>query len=121
MNLWLDNLGVYWERKDFPADQYYGRFSEAPADVPAYGDSVWVGSWPDGGDQAPQDFKGAGYGNGSFPHMKGRFMGRFALERHGDGIQAGFVDGHVSRVSVKGLWALNWHRGNVPNYNVEIP
>ena len=89
--------------------------------MPAYGDSVWVGSWPDGGDQAPQDFKGAGYGNGSFPHIKGRFMGRFALERHGNGIQAGFVDGYVSRVSVRGLWALNWQRGNVPNYNIEIP
>ena len=88
-----------------------------------HGDSVWVGSWPDGGDQTPQDFKGAGYGNGSFrfPHIKGRFMGRFALKRHGNGIQAGFVDGHVSRVSVKGLWALNWHRGNVPNYNIKIP
>lgn len=119
MNLWLDSLGRFVN--DFPAQDYYSRFSEAPADVPAYGDSVWVGSWPDGQDRVPQDFKGDGYGNGNFPHSQGRFMGRFALERHGNGINVAFVDGHTERVSVRDLWALNWHRGNVPNLNVEIP
>jgi prepilin-type N-terminal cleavage/methylation domain-containing protein/prepilin-type processing-associated H-X9-DG protein len=119
MNLWLDSAGRFVN--DFPAEQYYSQFSEAPSGVPAYGDSVWVGSWPDGGDRVPQDFKGKGYGNGSFPHSKGQFMGRFALQRHGDGINVGFVDGHVSRVSVRGLWALDWHKDNEPNLNVEIP
>ena len=119
MNLWLDNQGVYL--KDFPSTQYYSQFSTAPADVPAYGDSVWVGSWPDGGDQMPPDLKGGGYGNGSFPHAKGKFMGRFALERHGDGINLSFVDGHAQRVSVPGLWMLNWHRDNQPNPTIALP
>ena len=119
MNLWLDNQGRFVS--DFPMTEYYSRFSEAPADVPAYGDSVWVGSWPDGQDTVPRDFKGGGYGGGRFPHTKGRFMGRFAIQRHGDGIDLSFVDGHVNRVSVKGLWALNWHRDNVPNVDVKIP
>ena len=119
MNLWLDSLGRFVN--DFPAQDYYSRFSEAPADVPAYGDSVWVGSWPDGQDRVPQDFKGDGYGNGNFPHSQGRFMGRFALERHGNGIKVAFVDGHTERVSVRELWTLNWHQGNVPTLNVEIP
>jgi prepilin-type N-terminal cleavage/methylation domain-containing protein/prepilin-type processing-associated H-X9-DG protein len=118
MNLWLDNQGVYI--KDFPADQYYSQFSTAPAEVPAYGDSVWVGSWPDGGDTMPPDLKGGGYGNGSFPHQKGRFMGRFAIERHGNGINLGFVDGHSERVSVQGLWMLNWHKENVPNPSIKL-
>ena len=118
MNLWLDSEGVYLN--DFPADQYYNQFSTAPSTVPAYGDSVWVGSWPDGGDRMPADLKGDGYGNGSFPHSKGRFMGRFALERHGDGINIGFVDGHTERVSVKGLWMLNWHKENIPNPDIEL-
>ncbi len=118
MNLWLDSQGVYLN--DFPATDYYSRFSEAPADAPAYGDSVWVGSWPDGADRPPNDFKGGGYGNGSFPHQKGRFMGRFAIERHGNGINLGFVDGHSERTSVRDLWKLNWHRNNIPNPAVEI-
>ena len=119
MNLWLDNQGVYL--KDFPSTEYYSQFSTAPADVPAYGDSVWVGSWPDGGDQMPPDLKGGGYGNGSFPHAKGKFMGRFALERHGNGINLSFVDGHAKRVSVPGLWMLNWHRDNQPNPTIALP
>ena len=118
MNLWLDSLGVY--KDQFPADGYYAQFSTAPSGVPAYGDSVWVGSWPDGGDQVPVDFEGDGYGNRSFPHSNGKFMGRFALERHGNGIQVTFTDGHTEHVSVRELWTLNWHRNNVPNPNIRI-
>ena len=64
---------------------------------------------------------GGGYGGGSFPHAKGQFMGRFAIRRHRDGINVGFVDGHAARVPAKGLWTLNWHQGFQPNYNVKLP
>jgi len=119
MNLWLDNQGQYL--MDFPREKYYGQFSTAPSDVPVYGDSVWVGSWPEGNDRPPLDLKGSGYGDGSFPHNKGQFMGRFAIDRHRGGINIGFVDGHVSRVSVKGLWLVNWHKDFQPNPNVKVP
>lgn len=119
MNLWLDNQGQYLT--DFPREKYYADFSTAPADVPAYGDSVWVGSWPEGKDRPPVDLKGAGYGGGDFPHSRGMFMGRFAIDRHRGGINVGFVDGHVSKVPVKGLWTLNWHRDFEPNSNVKLP
>jgi prepilin-type N-terminal cleavage/methylation domain-containing protein/prepilin-type processing-associated H-X9-DG protein len=119
MNLWLDNQGVYVN--DFPKDKYYAEYSVAPSDVPAYGDSVWVGSWPEGGDRPPLDLKGGGYGGGSFPHAKGQFMGRFAIDRHSGGLNIGYVDGHAARVTVKGLWAQNWCKDFVPNYNVKLP
>jgi prepilin-type processing-associated H-X9-DG protein len=119
MNLWLDNEGQYLS--DFPKDKYYPQYSLAPADAPAYGDSVWVGSWPEGGDRPPLDVRGGGYGGGSFPHAKGQFMARFAINRHNGGINVGFVDSHAARVTVKGLWTVNWHNGFQPNYNVKLP
>ena len=119
MNLWLDNQGQYLT--DFPREKYYPEFSTAPADVPAYADSVWVGAWPEGGDRPPVDLKGGGYGGGSFPHSRGQFMGRFAIDRHSGGINVAFVDGHAALVKVKGLWTLDWHRDFQPNYNVKLP
>lgn len=119
MNLWLDAEGFYVN--DFPRSKYYGQYSTAPADVPAYGDSVWVGSWPEGKDRPPVDLKGAGYGGGNFPHSRGQFMGRFAIDRHRGGINVGFVDGHANKVTVKGLWTLNWHKDFEPNHSVKLP
>jgi len=119
MNLWLDNLGVYVA--DFPREKYYSQFSTASADVPVYGDSVWVGSWPESKDRAPVDLKGGGYGGGSFPHARGQFMGRFAIDRHRGGINVGFVDGHAAKVKAKDLWTLNWHKDFEPNLAVKLP
>ena len=119
MNLWLDDQGEFVA--DFPRDKYLGQYTIAPSGTPVYGDSVWVGSWPDNKDTAPLDLKGAGYGSGSFPHSPGKFMARFAIDRHGGGINVGFVDGHATRVTVKGLWALDWHKDSVPNYTVKLP
>jgi len=118
MNLWLDTLGVY--KDDFPKDKYFPQLSVAPSGTPLYGDSVWVGAWPQVNDTAPKDYKGAGYA-GSFPHEIGKFMGRFALDRHDGGINVGFVDGHAAKVRVRGLWALTWHQGYLPNDNPKVP
>jgi hypothetical protein len=49
------------------------------------------------------------------------FMGRFAIDRHRGGIIIGFSDAHAAKVSVKGLWTVNWHQGFQPNYNVKLP
>ena len=119
MNFWLDSQNELVD--EFPPAQFYGKFSEAPADVPTYGDSVWVGSWPDGNDRAPDDFKGAGYGGSGFAHTRGQFMGRFALNRHSGGINICFTDGHAAKVNVKSLWSVNWHRDFEPNLNVKWP
>ncbi len=118
MNLWLDNQGQFVG--DFPRDKYYGQLTTAPADVPLYGDSVWVGSWPSSNDSSPVDYKGAGYGGASFPHAQGQFMARFAVDRHAGGINIGYVDGHANLVKVRGLWAVNWHQNYVPNYNPKL-
>jgi prepilin-type N-terminal cleavage/methylation domain-containing protein len=117
MNLWLDNQGEFVA--DFPRAQYYSDYSTTPADVPVYGDSVWVGSWPDGADRAPKDLKGTGYPD--FPHGKGYFMGRFAINRHAGGINLGYTDSHAEKVRAKGLWSVNWHKDFVPNPNVQLP
>ena len=119
MNLWLDNEGQYVT--DFPRDRYFGQFSVAPGDVPVYGDSVWVGSWPEANDTAPTDLQGAGYGGGNFPHERGKFMARFAINRHRGGINIGFTDGHVAKLTVKELWTVTWHQGFVPNPNIKLP
>jgi prepilin-type N-terminal cleavage/methylation domain-containing protein/prepilin-type processing-associated H-X9-DG protein len=119
MNLWLDNQGQYLT--DFPLAKYHSQFTLAPSDVPAFGDSVWVGSWPEGTDRPPLDLNGAGYGGGNFPHTRGMFMGRFAIARHNRGLNIGFVDGHATRIPVKGLWSLNWHKDFQPNPNVKLP
>lgn len=119
MNLWHDSKGFFVN--DFPRRFYFDKYSLAPGDAPIYGDSVWVGAWPEAKDRVPSDLKGGGYGGGSFPHSRGQLMGRFALDRHNGGINVGFVDGHASKVSVKNLWTLNWHRDFEPNHNVKVP
>jgi prepilin-type N-terminal cleavage/methylation domain-containing protein/prepilin-type processing-associated H-X9-DG protein len=119
MNLWLDNQGQYLT--DFPLQKYYAQFTLAPSDVPAFGDSVWVGSWPEGTDRPPLDLFGGGYGGGNFPHSRGMFMGRFAISRHNRGLNIGFVDAHAERLPVRKLWTLNWHKDFQPNPNVKLP
>lgn len=119
MNLWFDSQGVYVG--DFPFHLYYDKVSTTPADAPIFGDSVWVGSWPDSQDRVPPNLTGDGYGNGSFPHQQGFFMGRFAVARHDMAINVGFIGGSVERVRLPDLWTLKWHRGFEPNHQVRIP
>jgi prepilin-type processing-associated H-X9-DG protein len=104
---------------DFPKDKYYSQFSVARRCARLWGFSLgW--SWPEGGDRRRWISKEAARW-GSFPHARGQFMGRFAIDRHNGGINIGYVDGHAARVTVKGLWAANWCKDFVPNYNVKLP
>ena len=42
---------------------------------------------------------------------------RFNVNRHNGGIGVCFMDGHVERVNLKGLWDLKWHK----SYDMSVP
>jgi prepilin-type N-terminal cleavage/methylation domain-containing protein len=118
LNLWLlpDNP-IYGS--GFPAENFYQKYSDAGSGVPLLGDSVWVGSWPSETDEMPEDITGE-TGYPGYPHQDGYFMGRFCIARHGEAINIGFAEGHVARVHLKELWALEWHRHFTSNSDVSI-
>jgi len=124
LNLWLQPDDPVYSA-DFPAQNYYKKYSDAKGSVPLLGDSLWVGSWPFRDDAVPDDFTGEGgygpLGAASYPHGEGYFMGRFCLDRHKQAINIGFVDSRVDRVPLKELWTLQWHHRFVPNYDVAMP
>jgi prepilin-type N-terminal cleavage/methylation domain-containing protein len=121
LNLWLlPDDPIY--SADFPAENYYRRYSDAGGAVPLLGDSMWVGSWPFRDDAVPDDFTGeTGYAGRGYPHEIGYFMGRFCVDRHKQAINVGFVDSRVSRIPLKELWSLQWHRGFAPNLDIALP
>ena len=117
LNLWLLPKGVY--EGSFPSAYYWNKYSESTSDVPVFGDSIWVGAWPDGDDKIPSDIEGKGYP--AFPHSMGYFMGRFCVNRHDHRINMSFADGHCEPIRLEQLWTLRWHKENKPNYDINIP
>jgi len=90
LNLWLlPDDPIY--APDFPAANFFMKYSDAQQRVPLLGDSVWVGSWPFENDTVPDDLTGE---VGSYPHGEGYFMWRFCVDRHKKAINIGFVDSH---------------------------
>ena len=119
LNLWLlPDDPIY--APDFPAANFFLKYSDAQQRVPLLGDSVWVGSWPFENDQVPDDLTGE-IGYPGYPHGEGYFMGRFCVDRHKKATNIGFVDSHISRVYLPELWTLKWHRNFKPNDEISIP
>lgn len=117
LNLWLlPDDPIY--APDFPAGNFFMKYSDAQQRVPLLGDSVWVGSWPFADDTVPDDLTGE---VGSYPHGEGFFMWRFCVDRHKKAINIGFVDSHVDRIYLKDLWVQKWHRNFIPNDDISIP
>ena len=117
LNLWLlPDDPIY--APDFPAANFFMKYSDAQQRVPLLGDSVWVGSWPFENDTVPDDLTGE---VGSYPHGEGYFMWRFCVDRHKKAINIGFVDSHISRIYLQELWTQKWHQNFKPNDDVSIP
>jgi len=122
-NGWLYS-GLYWVQE---ARLYqFNKESDVryPSQTPAFGDAMWVDSWPKAEDKAPQNlYTGDGPGAG---------MGRFTVARHGvsspksaprtvpanaklpGAINVTLMDGHVDLVRLENLWSLRWHRAYEP-------
>jgi prepilin-type N-terminal cleavage/methylation domain-containing protein len=119
LNLWLlPDDEIY--APDFPAGNFFKKYSDAGGNVPLLGDSVWVGSWPFEADSVPDDITGQ-TGYPGYPHGEGFFMGRFCVDRHKKAINIGFVDSRVERVPLEELWIQKWHRNFKPNSDITIP
>lgn len=105
MNLWLLPDGDFATDANMIQGGYHRQKEMSPADTPVFGDSQWVGSWPDDIDTWP--------GNTFNPpntHLRGFFMNRFCIDRHDDAINVGFLDGSARPVGLRELWQLRWHR-----------
>ena len=86
-------------------------------EIPIFLDAMWRGGgphWDGTEDISPPQENGhwVGYGH----EMK-----HFAMDRHGGGVNALFVDGGARKVQVKELWDLRWHVGYPINRAREQP
>jgi prepilin-type N-terminal cleavage/methylation domain-containing protein len=109
MNLWLLPNGLFSADPSMRQEGYIRQSDVAPSDTPVFGDSPWVGSWPD-----DQDFFPANLSTGHQRHAYGYFMGRFCIDRHNYAINVSFMDGSAQTVRLPDLWKLRWHNDFTP-------
>jgi prepilin-type processing-associated H-X9-DG protein len=72
-----------------------------PDRIPVFADANYVEGSPRQDDPFPADpLRGS---VGDEPQM-----GRFCIARHGESINAAFLDGHAEQVPLRKLWELHW-------------
>ena len=113
-NAWLygNQVPIPWMGRSYnpPANSWPDNVSSVPTSlVPVFGDGVWVDGDPLENDPVPpiNDVTND-YTSYSFPPGS---MCRWCTKRHGNGINVGFLDGHVGHVELSHLWSLHWARG----------
>ena len=114
INSWMQNPegSYYAPTSQEEKRKYWSQYSNASSDVPIYGDGNWVDSWPRPNDQPPNNYSGTHSDNG---------MRRFFVNRHSFGINAGFADGHVTKIKLRGLWDQKWYRGYTLTKEPRLP
>jgi len=120
-NLWLRSTKFFWLpyfEDEHDAGYFYDNVEhmKMPDAVPVFGDSIWVGSWPDDQDAVPSDLE-----LGDQTHDKGCFMGRFCIDRHRMKINITFADSSARPVKLKDLWQLRWHQKFQYKYDIPLP
>ncbi|MGC8541337.1 MAG: prepilin-type N-terminal cleavage/methylation domain-containing protein [Phycisphaerae bacterium] len=99
-----------------PAQYWPDNITSVPTStVPVFGDCFWVDGAPyENTNPSPADISYA-TGQAAVPQTGGpSFSGdidRWAMARHGNGINMSFMDGHVEHVEARRLWSLNWASG----------
>ena len=107
INSWTNNMS---QSRGFRLEEEFWGTAEGverPERVPVFGDATWHDAWPRATDTPlplPVDLGGDTGGIGSE-------MNLFCIDRHGGGANMLFMDWSARKVGLKGLWALEWHRG----------
>lgn len=105
MNLWLLPTGAFASDPNMVQGGYIRQMDAAASNIPVFGDSQWVGAWPDDQDLWPSNFH-----TPPNNHAKGYFMNRFTIDRHKMAINVSFIDGSARQVTLRDLWKLKWHQ-----------
>jgi prepilin-type N-terminal cleavage/methylation domain-containing protein/prepilin-type processing-associated H-X9-DG protein len=85
-----------------PTTWYFGAVANARSltEIPIIADAVWIDAWPQPTQTLPTNtYKGNPSDGG---------LGRFAIARHGDGINLAFMDGSGRLVRLNKLKTLRW-------------
>lgn len=122
-NCWLQPHSVYTPpdgtlfEREYDAGFFFRTLDSIQwtSEVPAFGDSVWVGSWPDRWDIVPPDLS-----EGFFDPYRGWYMGRFCIARHEKTINMAYADGSAHPVDLPKLWEQRWHAKYEPRYDIVI-
>jgi prepilin-type processing-associated H-X9-DG protein len=116
-NLWLFTLPEnVTELQGRPRDLHFrSMYDKQMTNVPLFLDSMWRGGGPwygsaDGRSNNPSfaGIRPPDY-NGQWINYDNEMM-HFAIDRHGKGVNAVFLDGTVRHIGIKGLWKLKWHK-----------
>lgn len=89
-----------------PDSAFWGKLSniKVPSRVPIFLDSRGVDAWPHDTDTPNSD-------EFSDPDNEGQgYMRNFTVLRHNKSIVSVFGDGSVSKVAIRDLWKLKWHK-----------
>ncbi|UCC99870.1 MAG: prepilin-type N-terminal cleavage/methylation domain-containing protein [Phycisphaerales bacterium] len=73
------------------------------AEIPLFLASNRLDGWPEAWDEPPS-------WDGQFNTGQGDNIRRFCMDRHTGSVNCLFLDFSVSKVGLKGLWKLRWHR-----------
>jgi prepilin-type N-terminal cleavage/methylation domain-containing protein/prepilin-type processing-associated H-X9-DG protein len=100
-------------------------FAKRAAEIPVFGDSIWVDGWPRPDDGVPANLNVGMYLNSAtgipdqniYTGAGGRHMGRWAIARHQMAINMVFADGHAQAVPLRELWGLYWQ----PRWRTPVP
>ena len=114
MNLWLLPYADFaFDTNLDPTGKFQGFYRNidrtGDSNIPTFGDSQWVGSWPDHVDFFPTNLI-----NPPNNHTHTYFMSRFCVDRHDYAINVSFLDGSARLVQIPDLWKLKWHANFVP-------
>ncbi len=121
-----ESIGQYW--LGIWASDWYAHPTHTPsyfwpnsqslnsASAPLFADDLGQISWPNPNDPIPADLTGS-VADESYTS----YMWQYCFNRHQEGINVAFADGHVEHVYDGDLWTLEWYPGWSPRQTKVMP
>jgi prepilin-type N-terminal cleavage/methylation domain-containing protein/prepilin-type processing-associated H-X9-DG protein len=113
---------------DVQRDWFKVPFAKRSAEIPVFGDSIWIDGWPRPDDTVPVNLNVGMYINSGtgIPDQNigtaGRHMGRWCIARHQKAVNLVYADGHAAPVPLRELWKQYWQpRWRTPNPLPNVP